>query len=411
MVAGARGRPSARAAHLRLRQLSGRHRVQRAAVPHARGAARRHAAPDRRLRVRARLSRVRRAGRQHRPAGEGGGAADPRSADRERAPIERSVAEMPARERARRSHPGRPCGPRRAARTATRSRLCDEPESAASASAIARRRVAGRGAALFSWSSGGTSRPDAHGREPIGATRGRARASGGRMACALAAGRRRAAAVPLLRSRDDRADGGAGTLRVSRRLRLVRGRRRVRDAAVLSRAARRRAAAARGRRAAIVAAPARSSPSTGSPSTRRSSRRATCSTASSGRPAGAAAPRHAASGPAVLARRERRAARRSAALEAAIARRARERRRAGIRDSGAVLPVRADRRRAAARRRARAQPPRPAVARGAHGAAAGSGSPGPEAARDAREALALGRVYARGGLDASARATLSRAPR
>ena len=67
-----------RAAHLRLRQLSGRHRLQRAAVRHARRAAAADARADRRLRMRARVPDVRRSGRQHRAAGQDGGAADPR---------------------------------------------------------------------------------------------------------------------------------------------------------------------------------------------------------------------------------------------------------------------------------------------------------------------------------------------
>ncbi len=64
-----------RAEHLHLRQLSRRHRLQPAAVRDARGAARAHARADRRLPVRVRLSVVRRARRQHRPAREAGGVA------------------------------------------------------------------------------------------------------------------------------------------------------------------------------------------------------------------------------------------------------------------------------------------------------------------------------------------------
>ena len=68
---------------LHLRQLSWRHRLQHAAVPHARRAARRHAEADRRMPVRERLSGLCRADRQHRPAGEDGGAPHPRSPARE----------------------------------------------------------------------------------------------------------------------------------------------------------------------------------------------------------------------------------------------------------------------------------------------------------------------------------------
>ena len=68
------------AAHLRLRQLSRRDRVQRAVVPAARRAARGDAAADRRVPVRERLPGVRRADRPHRSAREGRGAQDSRSA-------------------------------------------------------------------------------------------------------------------------------------------------------------------------------------------------------------------------------------------------------------------------------------------------------------------------------------------
>ena len=67
---------------LRLRQLSGRHRIQRAAVPHAPRAARRHQEADRGVRVRERLSGMRRPGGEHRAAGENGGARHPRPAAR-----------------------------------------------------------------------------------------------------------------------------------------------------------------------------------------------------------------------------------------------------------------------------------------------------------------------------------------
>ena len=87
---------------------------------------------------------------------------------------------------------------------------------------------------------------------------------------------------------------------------------------------------------------------------------------------------------------------------AACARRATRRRRARLRDSGALLPVRPKRRRASARGRARAQPARSAVAGRPDGAAAAARRGGPCAARDAREALALGRVYGRAGLEARA---------
>ena len=66
------------AAHLHLRQLSGRHRLQRAAVPHARRPAGADARADRALRVRARVPDVRRPGRRHRAAGQDGGAAHSR---------------------------------------------------------------------------------------------------------------------------------------------------------------------------------------------------------------------------------------------------------------------------------------------------------------------------------------------
>ena len=71
-----------RSEDLHLRQLSGRHRIQRAAVSDAPRAARRHAEADRGVRVRERLPGMRRPGRQHRTAGEDGGAWHPRSAAR-----------------------------------------------------------------------------------------------------------------------------------------------------------------------------------------------------------------------------------------------------------------------------------------------------------------------------------------
>ena len=65
-----------RAARVHLRQLSGRHRLQRAAVPDARRTAAAHAGPDRRLRVRARLSDLCRAHWQYGPAREDRGRED-----------------------------------------------------------------------------------------------------------------------------------------------------------------------------------------------------------------------------------------------------------------------------------------------------------------------------------------------
>ena len=67
---------------LRLRQLSGRHRVQRAAVSDARRAADEHAHADCRVPVRERLPGMCRADRQHRAAREGCCASDPRSVAR-----------------------------------------------------------------------------------------------------------------------------------------------------------------------------------------------------------------------------------------------------------------------------------------------------------------------------------------
>ena len=102
---------------LRLRQLSGRHRLQRAAVRDARRAARGDAPADRRVRVRERLPRLRRSDRQHRAARQGRGAADPRSARRRvggpglqrhegRCRTRRPATRRSCRfERARRSHP------------------------------------------------------------------------------------------------------------------------------------------------------------------------------------------------------------------------------------------------------------------------------------------------------------------
>ena len=110
-----------------------------------------------------------------------------------------------------------------------------------------------------------------------------------------------------------------------------------------------------------------------------------------------AAPRRAASGAAVLGKRRELFADRA---RAAGARRVARRRRAGVRDSGPLLPVRPIGRSAAARR----------------GASSTTGSiccrwpaltarllhlvdGGPSTTRDAREALALGRIYARAGLE------------
>ena len=79
-----------------------------------------------------------------------------------------------------------------------------------------------------------------------------ARASGStrrpREAVLFASGAAGAGAVRVLRSRDHRAERRRGDAGVPRRLRLVRRRRRVRDAAVPAHAPRRRAAAARDRR-------------------------------------------------------------------------------------------------------------------------------------------------------------------
>src|SRR4051812_29538860 len=69
---------SAQPADLHLRQLSGRDRVQRAAPPDASFPARRSPAIDRGVRVRERLSGVRRTARQYRSAGESGCAQDSR---------------------------------------------------------------------------------------------------------------------------------------------------------------------------------------------------------------------------------------------------------------------------------------------------------------------------------------------
>jgi hypothetical protein len=64
----------------RLRQLSGRHRVQRAVVRHAPRAVGRHRTADCRVSLRERLPRLRRSDRQHRSARQGRRAQDPRSA-------------------------------------------------------------------------------------------------------------------------------------------------------------------------------------------------------------------------------------------------------------------------------------------------------------------------------------------
>ena len=77
---GVRQRRDEPADDFRLRQLPGRHRLQRAAVPDARRAAVGHASAHRRVPVRERLPRMRRSRRQHRSAGESRGAPDPRSA-------------------------------------------------------------------------------------------------------------------------------------------------------------------------------------------------------------------------------------------------------------------------------------------------------------------------------------------
>ncbi len=82
---GRRGRRRRRrrgSENLHLRQLPGRDRLQRAAVPHARRARRRDAPADRGVRVRERVSHLRRTGGEHRAAGEVRGAPDPGSADR-----------------------------------------------------------------------------------------------------------------------------------------------------------------------------------------------------------------------------------------------------------------------------------------------------------------------------------------
>ena len=195
---------------LHLRQLSGRHRLQRAAVPHARRAARRHAAADCRVRVRERLSGLRRAGRQHRAAGEGGGAADPRSAAGDAAGAERRGGREACRprEHARRSRcaasssrraagsrrpaPPRPLGPRVAGPAPISRRVLGGAWRRARQGRSFRRRAALRRRRAAT---------AAHASARFADALARALA-----AAALAGGRRAGArAVRLLRPRDDRA--------------------------------------------------------------------------------------------------------------------------------------------------------------------------------------------------------------
>ena len=147
--------------------------------------------------------------------------------------------------------------------------------------AISRRCSAAGGAATAS-SSNGAWRParDTAGRRSAISPRGsRESAHEAPLVCA---GRGGAAAVPLLRSRNDRPERRRRHARVSRRLRLVRRRRRLHDEAVPAGALFRRAARCWRPSPRSSGARARSSASTASRSTRRCSRRGISSIGSSG---------------------------------------------------------------------------------------------------------------------------------
>ena len=120
-----------------------------------------------------------------------------------------------------------------------------------------------------------------YGRTTIGDLAARLRESA-HEAPLVCSGRGGAAAVCLLRSRNDRPQRRRRHAGVSRRLRLVRRRWRVHDEAVPAGALLRRAGDAGGRRRRARRAPARSSASTASRSTRRCSRRGISFIASSG---------------------------------------------------------------------------------------------------------------------------------
>ena len=235
---------------LRLRQLSRRHRLQRAAVRGARGAARGHTAADCRVPVRERLPGVRRADRQHRSARQGRGASHPRLARAGTDDTEGTEDTEADRWRGR--------GGRRGGR-AVLSALADRIRG------IVGRAHARRESARIRPSRAPSALPDLAARRsaavarwllrrrpPLGAhqrARPRARSVRWPRRSSTARGevaavhRRRAgaAAVRVLRPRDDRPQRRRRHARVPRRLRVVRGGWRVRDAAVPAHAARRRA--------------------------------------------------------------------------------------------------------------------------------------------------------------------------